>query len=108
MREQAPRRGDVAVAIAWQAAAWPADLIVLARRPWPAITRLPGGCVPEQVTRKDSCPPSRLTDALEVLPGDRLAGVLAHVAARPDRIPRLHALVLSHGHPDPHADARRR
>ena len=34
------RRGDVAGAIAWQAAAWPADLIVLARRPRPAITRL--------------------------------------------------------------------
>jgi hypothetical protein len=34
------RRGDVAVAIAWQAASWPADLIVLARRPRPAITGL--------------------------------------------------------------------
>jgi DNA-binding SARP family transcriptional activator len=35
-------------------------------------------------------PPSRLADALKVLPGDRPVGVLAHVAARPDSIPRLH------------------
>jgi len=50
------RRGDVAVAIAWQAAAWPADLIVLTRRPRLAITRLAGGSVPDQVMRKASCP----------------------------------------------------
>jgi nucleotide-binding universal stress UspA family protein len=50
------RRGDVAVAIAWQAAAWPADLIVLARRPRPALTRPVLGSVPEQVLRKASCP----------------------------------------------------
>ena len=50
------RRGDVAAAIAWQAAAWPADLIVLARRPRSAITRLVGGSVPDQVMRKASCP----------------------------------------------------
>ena len=50
------RRGDVAVAIAWQAAAWPAELIVLARRPRPAITRLVQGSVPDQVMRKASCP----------------------------------------------------
>ena len=50
------RRGDVAVAIAWQAAAWPADLVVLARRPRSAITRLVLGSVPDQVMRKASCP----------------------------------------------------
>jgi len=50
------RRSDVAVAIAWQAAAWPADLIVLTRRPRLAITRLVGGSVPDQVMRKASCP----------------------------------------------------
>src|SRR5262249_41520817 len=41
-------------------------------------------------------PPPRLTDALEVSPGDRLAGVLAHVAPRPDGVPRLHGTVLPH------------
>jgi nucleotide-binding universal stress UspA family protein len=50
------RRGDVAAAIAWQAAAWPADLIVLTRRPWPALSRLVRGSVPDQVMRKASCP----------------------------------------------------
>ena len=50
------RHGDVAVAIARQAAAWPADLFVLARLPRPAITRLVLGSVPDQVMRKASCP----------------------------------------------------
>jgi nucleotide-binding universal stress UspA family protein len=50
------RRGDVATAIAWQASAWPADLIVLARRPRLAITGLLGGSVPDQVMRKAACP----------------------------------------------------
>jgi len=50
------RHGDVATAIAWQAAAWPADLIVLTRRPRPAIARLVGGSVADQVMRKASCP----------------------------------------------------
>ena len=50
------RRGDVATAIAWQAAAWPADLIVLTRRPRPALSRLVRGSVPDQVMRKASCP----------------------------------------------------
>jgi nucleotide-binding universal stress UspA family protein len=50
------RRGDVAVAIAWQAAAWPADLIVLTRHPRPALARLVGGSVPDQVMRKAGCP----------------------------------------------------
>ena len=50
------RRGDVAAAIAWQAAAWPADLIVLTRRPRPALSRLVRGSVPDQVMRKASCP----------------------------------------------------
>ena len=50
------RRGDVAAAIAWQAAAWPADLIVLTRRPRPTLSRLVRGSVPDQVMRKASCP----------------------------------------------------
>jgi nucleotide-binding universal stress UspA family protein len=50
------RRSDVAAAIAWQAAAWPADLIVLIRRPRLAIIRLVGGSVPDQVMRNASCP----------------------------------------------------
>ena len=50
------RRGDVAAAIAWQAAAWPADLIVLTRRPRPAISRLIRVSVPDQVMRRASCP----------------------------------------------------
>ena len=50
------RRGDAAAAIAWQAAAWPADLIVLTRRPRPALSRLVRGSVPDQVMRKASCP----------------------------------------------------
>jgi nucleotide-binding universal stress UspA family protein len=48
--------GDVATAIAWQASVWPADLIVLTRRPRPALTRLVRGSVPGQVMRKASCP----------------------------------------------------
>ena len=50
------RRGDEAAAIAWQAAAWPADLIVLTRRPRPALSRLVRGSVPDQVMRRASCP----------------------------------------------------
>jgi nucleotide-binding universal stress UspA family protein len=50
------RRGDVAAAIGWQAAAWPADLIVLTRRPRSALSRLLRGSVPDQVMRKASCP----------------------------------------------------
>jgi nucleotide-binding universal stress UspA family protein len=50
------RRDDVAAAIAWQAAVWPADLIVLARRPRPALSRLVRGSVPDQIMRKASCP----------------------------------------------------
>ena len=47
-------------------------------------------------------PAARLQDALEDFTGDRLVGVLAHVPARPDGIPRLHVIVLSHGHLAPH------
>jgi nucleotide-binding universal stress UspA family protein len=50
------QRGDAAAAIAWQAAAWPADLIVLTRRPRPALSRLVRGSVADQVMRKASCP----------------------------------------------------
>src|SRR5262249_57020379 len=34
--------------------------------------------------------PSRLEDPVEILGGDRPAVELAHVATRPDRLPRLH------------------
>jgi len=50
------RHGDVAIAITWQASAWHADLIVLTSRPRPAIARLVGGNVADQVMRKASCP----------------------------------------------------
>ena len=50
------RHGDEATAIVGQAAAWPADLIVLTRRPGPALTRLVRGSIPDQVMRKASCP----------------------------------------------------
>jgi len=50
------RRTDVAQAIAWQAAAWRADLIVLTRRPRLASTRLVRGSVPDQVMRQAACP----------------------------------------------------
>jgi nucleotide-binding universal stress UspA family protein len=49
-------RGEVAAAIAQQASAWRADVIVLARRPRPAISRLVLGSVADQVMRKASCP----------------------------------------------------
>ena len=67
------RRDDVAAAIAWQAAAWPADLIVLTRRPRPALSRLVRGSVPDQVMRKASCPvlaiPPARTTASTAPPG---------------------------------------
>ena len=50
------RRGDVALAIAWQASTWPADLIVVIRHPRTAITRVVLGSVPDQVMRTASCP----------------------------------------------------
>jgi nucleotide-binding universal stress UspA family protein len=50
------RRTDVARAIAWQAAVWRADLIVLTRRPRLASTRLVWGSVPDQVMRQAACP----------------------------------------------------
>jgi nucleotide-binding universal stress UspA family protein len=49
------RRGDVALAIARQACAWHADLIVLAPRRRLAITRLVRGSGPDQVMRIASC-----------------------------------------------------
>ena len=52
---EAPRR-DVASGIARQAAAWRADLIVMTRRPDPAIYRLILGSVPDQVMRRAHCP----------------------------------------------------
>jgi nucleotide-binding universal stress UspA family protein len=50
------RAGNVALAIAWQAAAWPADLIVLTRSPRPALARLVRGSIPDQVMRTANCP----------------------------------------------------
>jgi nucleotide-binding universal stress UspA family protein len=49
-------RGEVAAAIAQQASTWRADVIVLARRPRPAISRMVLGSVADQVMRKTSCP----------------------------------------------------
>jgi nucleotide-binding universal stress UspA family protein len=49
-------RGEVAAAIAQQASAWHADVIVLTRRPRPAISRLLLGSVADQVMRKAACP----------------------------------------------------
>jgi nucleotide-binding universal stress UspA family protein len=51
----APRR-EVAAAIAQQASAWRADVIVLTRRRRPAISRLVLSSVADQVMRKASCP----------------------------------------------------
>ena len=51
----APRR-EVAAAIAQQASAWRADVIVLTRRRRPAISRMVLGSVADQVMRKASCP----------------------------------------------------
>jgi nucleotide-binding universal stress UspA family protein len=52
---EAPR-ADVAAAIAQQASAWRADVIVLTRRRRPAISRMVLGSVADQVMRKASCP----------------------------------------------------
>jgi nucleotide-binding universal stress UspA family protein len=49
-------RGEVAAAIAQQASAWRADVIVLTRRPRPAISRMVLGSMADQVMRKASCP----------------------------------------------------
>jgi nucleotide-binding universal stress UspA family protein len=49
-------RGEVAAAIAQQASAWRADVIVLTRRRRPAISRMVLGSVADQVMRKASCP----------------------------------------------------
>ncbi len=60
-------RGGVAAAIAEQAAAWHADLIVMTRRPRPGICRLVMGSVPDEVMHKASCP------VLAVHPAPKLA-----------------------------------
>jgi nucleotide-binding universal stress UspA family protein len=49
-------RGELAAAIARQASAWRADVIVLTRRRRPAISRMLLGSVADQVMRKASCP----------------------------------------------------
>jgi nucleotide-binding universal stress UspA family protein len=62
---EAPR-GGIAAAIAKQAAAWQADVIVMTRRPSRAILRLFLGSVPDEVMRKASCP------VLAVRPGPKV------------------------------------
>jgi nucleotide-binding universal stress UspA family protein len=49
-------RGQLAAAIAQQASAWRADVIVLNRRPRPTISRMVLGSVADQVMRQASCP----------------------------------------------------
>jgi hypothetical protein len=49
-------RREVASAIAWQASLWRADLIVLARRPWLAVSGPVMGCASDQVKRQANCP----------------------------------------------------
>jgi len=51
----APRR-EVASAIAQLASAWRADMIVMTRRPGPALRNLVRGSVPDQVMRQAHCP----------------------------------------------------
>jgi nucleotide-binding universal stress UspA family protein len=50
------QRGDVAGAIARQAAAWRADVIVMTRRPSSAFWRFVMGSIPDQVMRRATCP----------------------------------------------------
>ena len=59
-------RGEIAAAIARQASQWRADVIVMTRRPSPAICRLLLGSVPDQVMRKSNCP------VLAVHPGPKV------------------------------------
>jgi nucleotide-binding universal stress UspA family protein len=49
-------RGEIAAAIARQAAAWPADVIVMSRRPSSAFWRFVMGSIPDQVMRRATCP----------------------------------------------------
>ena len=49
-------RGEVAAAVAQQASAWRAGMIVLTRRLRPVISRMVLGSVADQVMRKATCP----------------------------------------------------
>jgi len=49
-------RWEIAAAIASHASAWPADMIVMTRRPSAAICRLLLGSIPDKVMRMASCP----------------------------------------------------
>jgi nucleotide-binding universal stress UspA family protein len=60
------QRGEIALAIAQQALVWHADMIVMTRRPSPAICRLILGSVPDHVMRTSNCP------VLAVHPGSRV------------------------------------
>jgi nucleotide-binding universal stress UspA family protein len=79
------RCSDVAAAIAWQAAAWPADLIVLTRHPKLAVSRLVRSSVLNQVMRIAGCP------------------VLAVPPGRNDRVRALRTMAAAgrHGRADP-------
>jgi len=50
------QRGYIASAIARQAAVWPADVIVMTRRPSSAFWRFVMGSIPDQVMRRATCP----------------------------------------------------
>jgi nucleotide-binding universal stress UspA family protein len=52
---EAPR-GDIGRAIARQATAWSADVIVMTRRPSSAFWRFLMGSIPDQVMRRAACP----------------------------------------------------
>jgi nucleotide-binding universal stress UspA family protein len=72
----APRE-NVASAIAQQASAWRADMIVMTRRPGLALCRLVLGSVPDQVMRKAHCP------VLAVRPSRKAARSAARSGHRP-------------------------
>jgi nucleotide-binding universal stress UspA family protein len=69
--------GDEAIAIVSQAAAWPADVIVLTRRPRPTLTRLVRGSIPDQVIRKASCPVLAVPPSQDHAERARTVGVVA-------------------------------
>ena len=65
------RRGDVALAITWQASAWAADMIVLNRRPRPASSAWPAAASPTRSYAKRAArySPSRPINTTAISPG---------------------------------------